>query len=241
MKKFFITGIVVISILIIYLITVDRKVYYVALGDDITTLELENEKGYSNYIRDYLEYYDKLEIYINQFSKNSYRITDIISAINNNKKEIIGIKQKSLKNALIKADLLTVSVGMNDLTSKINNQNIDIIDNYQNLYNNVDQITSDLEKLLNLIRQYCKEDIFLVGIYYPYAKESQELNRVFSYMNTNFKNVANQYKIRYIDIYDLFMENPSYISEKNIYPSQEGLEAIGNQIIVTINNTNIKK
>lgn len=240
MKKILIVSAVVLSIFIIYLTTIDREIYYLALGDDITTIELENNSGYSNYVKDYLEYYDKLEVYINQFAKNNYRITDMIIDINNNKKVKIGDKYRSIKNALIKTDLLTISIGINDLASKINTQNINKINNYQNLYDGVDEITRDLEELLVLLREYCKEDIFLIGIYYPYQKQNQDLNNVFLYLNTRFKEMSSIYKVQYIDIYDLFGENPSYLSETTIYPSKEGLEAIGSQIIVTINNTLLK-
>lgn len=240
MKKILLIFSIIVIIFIIYITTVDRKIYYVALGDNITTLELNNNKGFSNYINDYLNRYNKLENYINKFSKENYRITDIISDINNNKKVIVGNREKTLKNALIKADLLTLSIGLNDFTAKINTQNINFINDYQSLYNFVDEISNDLEQLLMLIRQYCKEKIFLIGIYYPYSTQNIKLVNVFSYLNNRFKEISEFYNINYVDIYDLFMENPNYISSTMIYPSKEGLELIASQIIVTINNTIIK-
>ena len=240
MKKILIIVSVIISILTIYLITTDRKIYYLALGDDITINEIESNSGYSNYVRDYLEYYDKLEIYINEFAKKNYRITDMINDINNNKKVEVGSSEKTLKNALIKADLLTLSIGINDLTSRINIQAIDGSLNYKDLYKDIDEIITDLEELFIIIRQYCKEDIFLIGVYYPYQVQNQELINVFSYLNNRYKELSNIYKINYIDIFDLFNANPSYLSKTTIYPSKEGLEVIGNQIVVTINNTTLK-
>lgn len=240
MKKILIISVIIVSIFIIYLTTIDRKIYYLSLGDDITTGEVKNNCGYSNYVEDYLKYYNKLEISINEFAKENYRITDIINDINNNKKISIDGKVKSLKNVLIKADLLTISIGLNDLTSKINNQNLVNNNNFVDLYDDVDNIANDLIKLLALIREYCKEDIFLIGIYYPYQIQNQDLNNVFIYMNNRFKEASNLYNIKYIDIYDLFSENSSYISSTNIYPSKEGYEAIANQITITINNTVLK-
>lgn len=240
MKKILIISCVIISIFLIYLVTIDRKIYYLAIGDDLTNGQLENNTGYSKYVSDYLHYYEKLETYISDFAKDSYRITDIITDINNNKKININGKEKSLKNALIKADLLTISIGINDITAKINTQNIEDISNYQHLYNNIDEISEDLDELLSLIREYCKEDIFLVGIYYPYETPNPDLNNLFIYMNNRFKDLALQYKINYIDIYDIFSENYNYLSDDNIYPSKEGYEAIANQIIITINNTVLK-
>ena len=186
MKKILIISVIIVSIFIIYLTTIDRKIYYLSLGDDITTGEVKNNCGYSNYVEDYLKYYNKLEISINEFAKENYRITDIINDINNNKKISIDGKVKSLKNVLIKADLLTISIGLNDLTSKINNQNLVNNNNFVDLYDDVDNIANDLIKLLVLIREYCKEDIFLIGIYYPYQIQNQDLNNVFIYMNNRF-------------------------------------------------------
>lgn len=240
MKKIFIIFTVIISIFIIYFITLDRKVYYLALGDGITTSNLENNSSYSNYVESYLSNYDKLEAYINEFSKENYRITDIINDIDNNKNIKIGNSNKTLKNALIKSDLLTISVGMNDLTSKININSINSNINYQQLYDNVDEITNDLESLFVLLRSYCKEKIFLIGVYYPYQNKNQELSKVFSYFNTKFKEMSLVHNIEYIDIYDIFLENQTYLSETTIYPSEIGQEVISNQIIATINNTILK-
>ena len=54
MKKIIAIFIIILSIFIIYLTTIDQKVYYLALGDDITTGGLEDELGFSDYINIYL-------------------------------------------------------------------------------------------------------------------------------------------------------------------------------------------
>ena len=240
MKKIIVIFIITLAVFVIYLVTHDQKVYYLALGDDIITIGKEEEASFSNYINRYLEYYDKSEQYINEFAKKNYRITDLIGDILDNKKEKVYDSEKTIKNALIKADLVTVSIGMNDLTSKVNIQAIDVNSNYQFLYDDVEEIANDLEKLFVQLKQLCKEDIYLIGVYYPYKIQNQSLNSAFSYMNKKFKEKAEEYQIQYIDIYDIFGENESYVSPTTIYPSKEGLEAIGSQVIVTINNTVLK-
>ena len=63
MKKILILGIVVLSIFIIYLTTIDKKVYYLSLGDQISlgmTQEGYYEKSYTEYIKEYLERNEKL-------------------------------------------------------------------------------------------------------------------------------------------------------------------------------------
>ena len=103
MKKILILGVIILSIFIIYLTTLDKKVYYLVLGDEISlglTSNNKYEKNYTEYIKEYLEEKNILEKYINEYTTQNYRITDIINDINNNK-EIEDTKQ-SLKNALIK-------------------------------------------------------------------------------------------------------------------------------------------
>ena len=58
MKKILILSIIIISIFIIYLTTLDKKVYYLALGDEISlglTSDNKYEKNYTEYVKEYLE------------------------------------------------------------------------------------------------------------------------------------------------------------------------------------------
>lgn len=229
-------------ILIIYLLTADRKIYYLTLGDELSVINYDdNDKSYSSKLSEYLDSKNKLEIFINDFSKENYRTTDVINDINNNIKIKYGNKNISIKNALIKADLLTISIGMNDIVSRINIKNINVYDNYEFLYDDVDKICNDLDQLLNLLRQYCKENIILIGLYYPFREQNQELTNIFLYANNKFKTVSEKYKISYVDIYNQFLENDDYLSSKAIlYPSSDGYRVIYDQVKITINNTLLK-
>ena len=64
-NKFEIT-LLILSIFLIYLTTIDKKVYYVALGDEIS-LGMTNdgyyEKSFTIYIKEYLEKKNKLETF----------------------------------------------------------------------------------------------------------------------------------------------------------------------------------
>ena len=157
MKKILIIGIIILSIFIIYLTTLDKKVYYLVLGDEISlglTSNNHYEKNYSEYIKEYLEEKKLLEKYINEYVTQNYRITDIINDIKTNK-ELEDTKQ-TLKNALIKADLVTISIGTNDIMSKIETTNkMNKID-YKKLKDNIESIKNDYEQLLKQLREYCK-------------------------------------------------------------------------------------
>ena len=74
-------------------------------------------------------------------------------------------KKKSIKNALIKADLVTLSIGMNDFLYKMN---LDVEEfSMEELYDYVDEMSEDTDTLLRLLREYCKEDIMMTNYYVP--------------------------------------------------------------------------
>lgn len=235
MKKILILGVIILSIFLIYLTTIDKKVYYLALGDQISlgmTKEGYYEKSYTEYIKEHLEEKNKLEIYINDFQTQGYHITDIINDINNNKE--IEESKKTIKNTLIKADLITLSIGNNDIVSKIDDiTKLTKID-YNKLYKNINQITNDLETLLKMLREYCKEDIILVGIYI--YTDNEKLSEIISYANEKFKEISEKYDITYIDQYEIITST----KELNIYPTKEEYEKLGNTIIDIINDNLLK-
>ena len=231
MKKILILGIIMLSIFLIYLTTIDKKVYYVSLGDEISlgmTKEGYYEKSYPLYIKEYLEKNNKLETFIDDYSKQGYRITDLINDINNNKE--IEETNKTIKNVLIKADLVTISIGTNDILSKISNeQNLTKID-YKRLYKNIEEIVNDLDKLLKIIREYCKEDIILIGT--NIKTENENLREIINYANEKFDEVSKKYDIEYI-------KTDEIIKEK-IYPTIEEYKRLSEQIIDSINSNLLK-
>lgn len=199
--------VVVISILIVFLIylsTIDNKVYYLALGDYLVNNEKDN---YSKRIQNALEKQDKLEIAVTGFQKDDNRITDIINQIQNNQKIKLNGKEKTIKNALIKADMVLLSVGSNDLFYKLDNHP----DLTEDLYDRVDILVEDTEKLFALLREYCKEDIFFTGYYNPYDNEYDEL---IEYANTKLKKIAQKYEVDFVDIKSCITGNINRVEVK---------------------------
>ena len=200
MKKILITGLIFLVIFLIYLANMDKKVYYVALGDSLEREYVSNEEvyGYSYYIKNYLKKDDLLERYSDDFAKADTRITDIIKDINNNTKITTNKGSFSLKNALIKADLITVNISSNDVFNKLKGNNIV----YNDVYDYIDDLAYDLDNLFKLMREYCKEDIVMVGPYNPFSDSSDKLD-VYEYFNEKYKDVCEEYDIIYVDLSDI--------------------------------------
>lgn len=234
MKKILIVGLILLSIFLIYLGNMDKKVYYLALGDSLSlsvTPYGSIDYGYTDGIRDYLKEKNLLEVFIKDYSKMGYRTTDLIRDINDNVKITIDGKEKTLKNSLIKADLITISIGTNDILSKLNTYKSF---STKELYEHLDEYLNDLEKLFELIRSYCKEDIIFIG-YYNFLNDNN-LNDIFVYLNEKTIELCNTYSINYIDIYDDF--EMSFLSNPNdIHPNKDGYKFITERIIGVLNKT----
>lgn len=237
-KYLLIAGIISLIVFLIYLSTLDKKIYYLSLGDSLAVgLTSDNKQyGYSKYLANHLKKEGILETYVNDYSNLGYRTTDLIKDIEDNKKIKINDHTKTLKNALVKADIITLAIGTNDFISKIN-----YTEDYNKLYDYADEMFKDLEKLLKLIRQYCKEDIFLIGYYNPYDINDPKLDEIFKYLNIKGKEISLEYDITYIDIYQTFKNNEQYLPDKyNIHPSDLGYKAIYRLLLKEIDEKSLK-
>jgi len=214
MKKIIFTVLVVLITFLIYFFNRSEKTYYVSLGDylsyGINNLNNVNN-SYSNNIKKH--YKENLENYINYSSIDDYRVMDLINDINYNKSIIFEEKEYKLQNLLIKANLITLSIGMNDLIYKSKIET--------NLYEYTDELLNDIEKLLILIRKYNKDEIYLLGFYNVIGNDS-----LIKYANKRLEIICMKNKIKFIDI--SLLDN--YIVNGN-YPTNDGYTYITDKIL----------
>ena len=243
---FIVTGIILI---LIFFITKDKKIYYLSLGDSLAVGKMpHNEigKSYGDFVKDYLEDKEILEFYTKSFSKNGYRSIDMLNDIKENKEITIGEKKISIKHALIKADLVTVSIGMNDLFYKLNIGNEFEDKGFNDIYTYIDEVILDIDKMLYELRKSCKEEIMVFGFYNPFTKYSHELATGVEpgiiYANGKLKKLVNKYDMTYIDIHDSFLANDEYLSsDLEIHPTKSGYKAMGEHIIRLIDKKILAK
>lgn len=209
MKKLIVCFLIMLLVFFMYFKLKDNKIYYLSIGDGIGKGTNTNY-GYSNYINDYLDELGVLEKYIN-ISNDNNRVIDLINDIKDNKV----YDNKTTQNLLIKADLITISIGYNDLISKIDK------------YNNIDSYLNDLENLYKLIRTYSKETIIMIG-YYNILDSKYDNN--ISNINNKVKELCDKYNIIFINNEDL----KPYLN--NNYPTIEGYHLIFNKIRDVIDN-----
>lgn len=243
---FIITGIILITI---FFITRDKQIYYLSLGDSLAAGQTPNntiEESYGDYVAEYLKDKEILEFYTKKFSKSGYRSIDLLNDLNNNKKIKIDGKKITIKHALIKADIVTVSIGSNDLFYKLNVGNEFDMNEFDDIYTYVDEAISDVDKLLYELRKSCKEQIMVFGFYNPFTNFSSSLANtvepVIVYANEKMKNLVKKYDMTYVDIHDMFLANDNYLPSKlEIHPTKDGYKAMAKSVINLIDKKTLAK
>ncbi len=229
MKKILTIIIVLLAVFLIYLGFKDKEIYYFSMGDSLANgINSYNAKdyGYADYVKDSLEI-KKYE----SFTNNNKRSIDFVKDIEDN----IKINGKNIQNILIKADIITLSVGMNDLFSNVTfNNDFSVND----LYMKFEEVMVDLENLFKLLRTYSKEDIIYIGIYNCLKENS--LDEFFIYANEQLKKLCDNYKITYLDIYNEFNDSTYFDNPNSYFPNKAGYKLISSKIIDIIVEKNNK-
>ena len=216
-KLFFAISIIII-IFCIYNITKDTKLYYGVIGDYISS----RSNGFQSMLRNKIKKDKKLENYNNDFVEDDYHINDLIYILKNNNEK----NGKTIKNILIKADILTLSIGMNDLIYKLNLLDGSVDKKDLELY--VDQMMIDIDELLNMIRINCKEKIIIIGYYLP-GNYNNDYSEIIDYANKKLLRLTKLYNMEYVDI-SVFNKEDKYLNSNNIYINKLGHKYIYNKL-----------
>lgn len=219
MRKKIILTILVGSVLtfFIYKIFYHEDMNIMTLGDGVGTgLTAYNVKGYSynDYLKDYYEKNSILKEYITDFS-NAEETTEtlILKLQNNYTLESTGL---SITQAISKVKILTVSIGMNELSHKMEIETEEI-ETYLN----------NIEKILKLLRIYNKKEIFFTSIY-----ETSFLNNTkVTEINNRLKQLCDTYQVHFIDITNI-LKNKEYIfNNTSFYFNYRGHRYISEEIL----------
>lgn len=174
MKKILITLLITLFIFLIYIQNKDQKIYYLVLGDTYN-------KEIENIIKNKLKKQTKLEIYNKDYTTKVKRINEQIEEIKTNKHKL---NNKTIQNALIKADLITISIGLNDIKEK----------KEENQYEYIDKSSEELDILIKEIKKYSKEKIIVIG----YSDKKNVSKSVLSYLDRKYKEICIENNVSYI-------------------------------------------
>ena len=218
LKKLLILIIFIIpTIYIIYIFNNKNNINYTALGDGyaqgINSYGIE-DYGYSDYLKDHFIEINKLKNYNKNFTNKNMTINSLYNDIISNKH----INNTNIRQLLRNTDILTLSIGINDLLFK---QSIEELNNI-----NFKEIKSQYNLLITEIKKYYYNDIYIIG-YYPNIKVNRKnIDKLNQILKSNRK-------VIYIDTTFITKNNNKYLSNyKNIYPNTLGYKEISNKLIL---------
>ena len=137
-----------------------------------------------------------------------------------NETKVVNGEEYSINQLIKKADIITLSVGMNELYYKLNVNN-------ENIYNYINDLLEDMKKLLKHIDRFNHKKVFVLG-YYNVNSNQEYIN----YINSKLKYIVESIGFEYVDLSNLFDNNPIFFDKPNSFiPNNEGYLKISKIII----------
>jgi len=235
MKKIIIVILIVFFTFLIYKTNENNLIDYVSLGDSISTginSYGNYSYGYNKYVKTYLENNNMLHKYNSYYSKENYTINELTNDIKNNKSIIYDNKTYNLKRELREADLITLSIGTDELVKILDNKDLTSFDSIKP---SLDDLIVNMDELLDNLTKISKCKIILIGYYNPYNMYNKDIDKIFAYLDDNYKNLTKKYSIDYVDIYKLISQDKSYLpNQKDYHLTSKAYLKIANKVIEKI-------
>lgn len=221
------------TVYIIYILCGNKNINYISLGDDIAlginSYGIANY-SYSDYFKDYLEKNKSLNLYTNDFSNKGKTIIELYNDILINKKKTINKKTYNIKKIMRESDIMTLSIGQNDIRFELNNLNKEIAtkEDYDNIS---EKIYLKYDCLLKEINKYFKGELYIIGTYYKTEEEKEVSKRI----NKKIQEYIENKNISYINLENIIKKD-SFNNSNSKMPNDEVYYIIGNELIRSYNS-----
>ena len=146
-KKIIILTVISLSVYFIYLVTNKNNITYISLGDSLSIGQNAyggNSYGYTGYFSDYLRKGHNLNITTTYFNSKNKDISTLYNDILKNESILIDNNNYNLKRLLQEADVITISIGLNDIIYEYSLKNKKKLSKYEE-----DRIISYIEDNFN--------------------------------------------------------------------------------------------
>lgn len=219
-----------------------EEISLLSIGDSLTEGvgdELKNG-GYVPYLVKSIEEMS-IKINYNNYGKSGDKVEDIIKRIENS---------EEIKNNLKKADIITLTVGGNDLM-KVIKENILKNMTKETFEQPKEEYIENLKELYQLIRKYSDSPIYHLGIYNPFYltfKEIEEMQEIVDEWNDATISVIKE-PIYFIPINDEIYKgqgiegkdiNDLLSKEDSFHPNNIGYQIISREFKIKIEETKAK-
>ena len=192
---------------IIYNLTEDKNKYVTLIGDNIAN-------------NPYLKNIENTSVN-NDFINKDYHINDLLNVIKYNQELDIDNKIESIHQLLKKSDVVILSIGMNDLYYKLN-------DNTKEIYTYLNNMINNYEIIIREISRYDYQNVYILG-YYNITNKN---NDIFTYINYKLSSIAKNYNYSFIDTNKILNNKPEYYqNERSFNLNNKGYYQIFNILV----------
>lgn len=227
-KKLLVLLLLSLSVFFVYKLSGKKNITYTVLGDSFSMGENSYggyTYGYEDYLRDYLRKNKRVE-FIDLYTNKNENIVNLHNKILNNYSEVIKSKNYNIKKIISESDIITISIGINDIIyeSYINNN---VLLNQYKEDKIVKYIYNNFKNLMKEILKYKNNNIFVIG----YPKRDIEYKKLIEKLNNKYKNYSEKNNIIFIDSGELLDKNDYFDDKKSIFPNTNGYRVIAKKII----------
>jgi lysophospholipase L1-like esterase len=230
-KKLLVLLLLSLSVYFVYQFTGKKKLTYTVLGDSFSMGE-NSYGGYTYGYEDYLLDSFKEDInveFIDFYTSKNENINTLYNKFLKDDIEVINKKSYNLKRVLTESDIITISIGLNDVFYEC------YVD--KNVFNSqykedklVKYIYKNFKNLMNELLKY-GSNIYVIG--YP---ERNEYKNIVEKLNNKYKVYCKNKKIVFIDT-NTILDSDNYFDSKNaIFPNTLGYKKISEKIIKIYKN-----
>lgn len=232
-QKLIVFVITCLSIYFIYNYSGEQnKITYITLGDGYAeglNSYQQTSYGYSDYLKDYYEERDELKFYYDGYTNKEMTLKDLKKDIELNRREKDG--HTSIKEALRESNLLTMSVGLNDIRHKLSECD-QITQNDEKRIEK--EITNQVEETIKEIRKYYKYDIYIIEYPNLYPQNSVE-RRLLTKLNNKYKSLSKEKHTVFVENSEIEKNREKYVeNSKTIYLNSFGYKKIFENIKANI-------
>ena len=136
-------------------------------------------------------------------------------------------KTISIHQLLKQSDIVIISIGMNDIYAKLE-------DDPKNMYTYLNEMVNNMELILDEISRYKNAKIIVLGYYNIFDKK----NDLFIYINYKIKRITEKHDYIYIDTNKNLNNNQKYLLKNNqFYLNDHGYQEINELIVEKLEKT----
>lgn len=208
--------------MLIYALNRNEKIYYLSLGDGVaegmTAFHVEGY-SYSDYIKDELQSRKCLDKFIKGFNEKDQRVKDLSLYIEKNTEITVGKETIPIQQAINKADIITLSIGSDELYTKEKITEKDI-----------KNFASNLEILYKKIKKYAQNKVIILGLYYVMDVSTMVTDKI----NLEIEELCKRYGFTYIDTRLIINQEDYFADLKSHYITYRGHKEISKKILEEI-------